>query len=184
MPIRPEQRRLYPPPAEWRKIRKAILERAGNACECRGECGHEHDGGAACEGDGRCLAPHGQTLHRYEYDRVRPVGWIDTWDTEPDSGADLEACGVTLRRRALVRVVLTISHRDHDPTHNDEANLRALCQRCQGPGRAPAPHVRRCAVSETCPNCRGTGDTWEHDLDGDYDRVPCRECDGTGEVEE
>ena len=71
---------------------------------------HEHDGGAACEGDGRCLAPHGQTLHRYEYDRVRPVGWIDTWDTEPDSGADIEACGVTLRRRALVRVVLTISN--------------------------------------------------------------------------
>lgn len=35
-----------------------------------------------------------------------------------------------------------------------------------------------------CPNCRGTGDTWEHDLEGDYDRVPCNECDGTGEVEE
>ena len=30
----------------------------------------------------------------------------------------------------FVRVVLTISHRDHDPTNNDPANLRALCQRC------------------------------------------------------
>jgi len=28
------------------------------------------------------------------------------------------------------RVVLTIAHLDHDPTNNDPANLRALCQRC------------------------------------------------------
>lgn len=29
-----------------------------------------------------------------------------------------------------VYVVLTIAHLDHDPTHNDPSNLRALCQRC------------------------------------------------------
>lgn len=28
------------------------------------------------------------------------------------------------------RVVLTTAHLDHDPTHNDLANLRAWCQRC------------------------------------------------------
>ena len=28
------------------------------------------------------------------------------------------------------RVVLTVAHLDHDPTHNDLANLRAMCQRC------------------------------------------------------
>lgn len=28
------------------------------------------------------------------------------------------------------RVILTIAHLDHDPTHNDETNLRAWCQRC------------------------------------------------------
>lgn len=27
-------------------------------------------------------------------------------------------------------VVLTIAHLDHDPTHNDPENLRALCQTC------------------------------------------------------
>jgi len=27
-------------------------------------------------------------------------------------------------------VVLTVAHMDHDPTHNDRDNLRALCQRC------------------------------------------------------
>ena len=52
-----------------------------------------------------------------------------------------EFCGVenhTLRHRVSetdgmeipVRVVLTIAHLDHDPTHNDPENLRALCQRC------------------------------------------------------
>ncbi|WP_202049821.1 hypothetical protein [Microvirga mediterraneensis] len=28
------------------------------------------------------------------------------------------------------KVVLTIAHMDQDETHNDPANLRALCQRC------------------------------------------------------
>jgi 5-methylcytosine-specific restriction endonuclease McrA len=28
------------------------------------------------------------------------------------------------------RIVLTIAHLDHDPTHNDPSNLRALCQTC------------------------------------------------------
>lgn len=28
------------------------------------------------------------------------------------------------------RVVLTVAHLDHDTTHNDPKNLRALCQRC------------------------------------------------------
>jgi hypothetical protein len=33
MPIRPDRRALYPLPAEWRRIREAILERAGGRCE-------------------------------------------------------------------------------------------------------------------------------------------------------
>lgn len=28
------------------------------------------------------------------------------------------------------KVVLTIAHLDHDLTHNDDENLRALCQKC------------------------------------------------------
>jgi 5-methylcytosine-specific restriction endonuclease McrA len=27
-------------------------------------------------------------------------------------------------------VVLTVAHLDHDPGHNDDKNLRAMCQRC------------------------------------------------------
>lgn len=28
------------------------------------------------------------------------------------------------------RVILTVAHLDHDTTHNDMSNLRAMCQRC------------------------------------------------------
>jgi 5-methylcytosine-specific restriction endonuclease McrA len=37
------------------------------------------------------------------------------YKTHPDTGA---------------KVVLTIAHMDHTPEHNEEWNLRALCQRC------------------------------------------------------
>lgn len=30
----------------------------------------------------------------------------------------------------LVKIILTTAHLDHDPTHNDDSNLAALCQRC------------------------------------------------------
>lgn len=40
-PIRPENLGRYP--SDWREIRRRILERADNRCECAGECG-AHDG--------------------------------------------------------------------------------------------------------------------------------------------
>ena len=30
----------------------------------------------------------------------------------------------------IARIVLTVAHLDHEPEHNDPANLRAWCQRC------------------------------------------------------
>jgi 5-methylcytosine-specific restriction endonuclease McrA len=30
----------------------------------------------------------------------------------------------------LIKIVLTVSHQDHDTTNNDPSNLKALCQRC------------------------------------------------------
>ncbi len=45
------------------------------------------------------------------------------------------------------KVVLTIAHLDHDPTNNNPANLRALCQKCHntydGPHRAESRKRRR-----------------------------------------
>ena len=43
-----------------------------------------------------------------------------------------EFCGVANHgeTQSGKRVVLTIAHLDHDTTHNEPENLRALCQKC------------------------------------------------------
>ncbi|WP_280304906.1 hypothetical protein [Nocardia neocaledoniensis] len=59
MPIRPENRRRYPP--DWRRISDRIrFGRARSRCECRGECGRPstHLGR-----DGRCRNRHGYLSH-------------------------------------------------------------------------------------------------------------------------
>ena len=40
MPIKPENRHLYPPPKEWKAIRAEVLARAGNKCEFCGALNH------------------------------------------------------------------------------------------------------------------------------------------------
>lgn len=113
MPIRPEMKKLYPPPKEWKAIRERILARAGNACECHGECGVEHFGR-------RCGAAHQARILR------RRVGETVAWHEH-------EGCSLCLggdNECRAVLVVLTTAHLDHDPTNNDETNLRAFCQLC------------------------------------------------------
>jgi len=49
------------------------------------------------------------------------------------AGGKCEECGRVHGDRipdSLAYVVLTVHHIDHDTTHNDPANLIALCQRC------------------------------------------------------
>jgi hypothetical protein len=89
MPIRPEYRRFYEG-EPWQATRRLVLRRAGDACECQGECG-KHEGY-------RCA--------RANYSDYRNA------------------------RGVIVRVVLTIGHLDHDPTHHDPERLRAFCQEC------------------------------------------------------
>lgn len=53
MPIRPENRKRYPP--DWDDISARIrFDRAGGRCECKGECGTGHVG--------RCSRRHGDRL--------------------------------------------------------------------------------------------------------------------------
>lgn len=113
MPIRPEMKPLYPAPKEWKAIRERILERAGHACECVGECGVEHSGG-------RCGAPNRTTIVRSK------VATTFFWRCH--DGCSLCLGGDPECRS--VHVVLTTAHLDHDPSNNDEANLRAICQFC------------------------------------------------------
>lgn len=120
MPIRPEMKPLYPPPKEWRAIRERILERADHRCECRGECGMAHQPNEAPEDYDRCSVPHGATIVR------TTVANLSMW-TKHD-GCSLCLGGDPECRP--VRVILTTAHLDHDPTNNDDANLRAFCQLC------------------------------------------------------
>ncbi len=97
-------------PQNWRAISLSIRRRAGDVCECSGECGDAHDGG-------RCSAPNGQTIQRVEGD---PAMWRPHNHTE--------SCAVT--RCGATKVILTVAHLDHDEQHNDPGNLLAVCSRC------------------------------------------------------
>lgn len=89
MPIRPEMKRFYEG-EPWQATRRLVLRRAGDACECNGECGRHEE---------------------YRCNRANRSDYRN-------------------REGHLVRVVLTIAHLDHDPTHQDPERLRAMCQEC------------------------------------------------------
>lgn len=114
MPVRPENRHHYKG-EPWRAARAAVLARAGDACECagecagRGECPKVHDGG-------RCGAPNGAEIMRV---RAEPERYVL---------GGYEHRGTPLM--PSVRVVLTIAHLDHNPGVNDLDRLRAFCQLC------------------------------------------------------
>ena len=58
MPIKPENRALYP--SNWREIRASILERAGHRCE---QCGVENHAVGYREADGSFVALSDEELH-------------------------------------------------------------------------------------------------------------------------
>jgi hypothetical protein len=108
MPIRPENRWLYP--IDWPQVSDAIrFGRAGARCE---RCARPHRRFVAHLGDGR---------------------W---WDAGAGCWRSARGRRVAVRDRvdlASVRatyVVLACAHLDHDPGHNMPGNLAALCQRC------------------------------------------------------
>jgi hypothetical protein len=109
MPIRPEQRALYP--KDWRAISKRIREREGQRCK-------------------QCKAPNGETVIRGQAgdagSYMLPDGAVHDADTGEHRG---DALGSEYEGRP-VRIVLTCAHLDHDPTNNADDNLAALCQRC------------------------------------------------------
>lgn len=111
MVFRPER---YP--AEWSAIRARILERAEDACECRGECGSSEHRVRVHPGDDSklCGVPNGALVLRDAFGR---------WGRF--TGSDESA-----REYGAVRIVLTVAHVDHDERNSDPSNLLALCQRC------------------------------------------------------
>lgn len=110
MPIKPENRARYP--ANWKAIRKAILTRAGNACE-------------------QCKTPNRTRIARSTGNNEGTYMLDSAEAFCADTGKLLGRCRHS--DNGLLRmtdIVLTISHADHIVEHCDESNLRALCQRC------------------------------------------------------
>jgi len=81
----------------------AILARAGDRCE---QCGVRNHAVGFRDAHG--------LFHEF------------TWGQKLVDGARAPKKGDT----DLFRIVLTISHTDHDTTHNTDDNLLATCQRC------------------------------------------------------
>lgn len=98
MPIRPENRRLYP--KHWPEIRAAILERAEHRCEEPG-CGVRNHALGYRDAESAFHEIDAAALHNMvpDVDGMKPI-----------------------------RIVLTIAHLNHDPTDNRPENLAALCQ--------------------------------------------------------
>lgn len=116
----PFKRELYP--ANWNAISKHIREqRAQNKCECRGECGQEHNG--------RCNAPNNEYVWRPS------IGgqWFDDSEFEPDQPNGkthfVHSLAITEMFRR-VKVILTVAHLNHNPKDCRKSNLRAMCQAC------------------------------------------------------
>jgi len=108
MPIRPENRWLYP--IDWPQLSATIrFGRAGARCE---RCARPHRRFVAHLGDGR---------------------W---WDADAGCWRSAQGRRIAVRDRFELAgvhttyVVLACAHLDHDPGHNMPANLAALCQRC------------------------------------------------------
>lgn len=91
-------------PSDRKAIRAEVLERAANRCE---QCGVEN---------------YGIYFDTEKHGRVKHDGSHATDEYVADWNYK------------CVKIVLTISHTDHDITNNGELgnrpNLRALCQRC------------------------------------------------------
>jgi len=101
MPIRPENKHLYP--KNWPEIRAKILDRAKHCCEF---CGVKNYSEGVRDRDEDGL-----------FYTVKEV-----IDLLHDHGTEILG--------KIIKIVLTIAHLDHDPRNNDDDNLKALCQRC------------------------------------------------------
>lgn len=106
MPIKPENRARYP--ANWKQIRKQILERARHQCEHQGCSARNHQVGY-WEVDGSWMPMP---------ERLREAGY-QPGDVVASSRGDFK----------IIRIILTIAHLDHTPENCDPDNLRAWCQR-------------------------------------------------------
>ena len=146
MPIRPENKKKYPP--DWPSISARIKRRAGYKCE---QCGVAHGelGGRLASGTWCKARPTGDNGLRLTWPAEGEYFWCDVPGGRGDSAT------AWLR---VIRIVLTVAHLDHQPEHCDDANLRAWCQACHNRYDA---HHRRAGIAARAKAQRALGDLFE-----------------------
>lgn len=105
MPIRAENKKRYP--KDWKKIshhRRFVV--AKGRCECKGECGIDHE--EENDSFGRCI--------------MADFGGTGDERCHAEHGKPHDVTGSI--------VCLTVAHLDHQPENNHPSNLKAMCQRC------------------------------------------------------
>jgi hypothetical protein len=110
MPIKPENKKLYPP--NWDQISYDIrTNRAKGRCEV---CGVKNHSIIKRNPDGTF-----RYINSVDWDMINArIKWNSSNLSE------------SLRYHGFVRVVLTVAHLDHNPANCDYNNLKAMCQRC------------------------------------------------------
>lgn len=105
MPIRPENRHLYPP--NWVEISTNVKKEAGWRCEV---CGVQHNA------QGFWIEDEFWTLQ-------------EIFNKLNDEGVDVLGDNDIPMDKKPIKIVLTTAHLDHDPTNCERSNLKAMCQR-------------------------------------------------------
>ena len=102
-PIKPENRQKYPP--NWDEISLKVRGEASQRCEI-------------------CRVCNGATGYRH--------GLIADFCSvsRTDQSSILAHIQRLIPGFRFLRIILTVHHKDGDPTNNDRSNLTALCQRC------------------------------------------------------
>lgn len=110
MPIRESEKHRYP--TDWPAISALARAKAGNKCQ---DCGLKNGllGGRDKGGRWHDAHPTGTDGMRLTWPRPGEHAW----------------CAGDVRLK-IVRIVLTVGHKDHCPEHNDPKNHRVWCQQC------------------------------------------------------
>lgn len=116
MPIKPENRALYP--ADWKRISLEAKERAGWKCQHAGCTARQYAAG-------EWIRWGGDSVPRWR-EVIAPAA---TFAESRQAAAEADWERAHLGNRPLVVIVLTTAHLNHDPTDCRPENLAAMCQR-------------------------------------------------------
>ena len=125
MPIKPENKKLYP--KNWKQISKRIIwKRAKGRCE---KCGVYNRAVGYRDEEGVFIPLQGcLELDCYGMGKTYPEQKTLSYKEAREIAEGLNHDGFTEYK--IIVIVLTTAHIDHDPTNNEEGNLAAWCQKC------------------------------------------------------